>query len=632
MKEVLSRSVLLASRLLVSFFVFSLCRLAYFLLNLSEFRGNSFLEVGQSFLWGIWFDVVPVFYYNLLFIVLHVLPHPWWYKRFFQKALFYLFLLVNTVACIQNLGDAAYYPYNKKRTGAEIFHIAKDWDTSQLYNYFTDFAHLFLICFLVLFIAIVVWRKIDRVLPVSAASSSSRSNWLLWAGHLVIWTILVILGLRGGWGLIPLRTFDAGRFVNTSLVPLTTNSPFQLICTVEAKEVPSPHFMTQEQADLILAPSSNDRKGAFRKKNVVIIIVESLGKEYVGFYNKGKGYTPFLDSLCRFSRTFEYGYANGTTSMDAPPAILSGIPQLIEESYIVSPFNTNTPESIGSILGRKGYNSSFYHGGKNGTMGFDNFVSLSGMGTYSGLDQYPDKNDFDGNWGIFDEPYLQFFAEELSQKPQPFVSAVFTLSSHHPYIVPKKYASLLPKGTMPIHKSIAYVDLALKKFFQKASTLPWYQNTLFVITADHTSDSDDPSYQTLLGRYSIPFILYCPSDTSLKGTSSRIMQQSLILPTLLDYLHYDLPFFHLGASAIDSNKNSFAVFYTGGHYYLVNTEYILSISPNGKSEMYEPHKDPYLHHPIENKKVQAQMEQTLKAYLQSGISHLKDNTFGYTQE
>ena len=631
MKELQSRSILLTFRLLISFFIFSLCRASFYMLNLADFGGNSFLDITWSFLWGIWFDVVPVFYYNLPLIFLHTLPHPWWHKPTFQKILLYIFFFTNAVATIQNIGDAAYFPFNKKRTGAEILQISHDWDVSQVYTYVTDFWYLFPIAFSILCAAAFLWKKATKntcLFPPSK-QDSLRTTWKPWFFHLLGWTFLTVLGLRGGWGLIPLRTFDAGKYVGTTLVPLTVSSPFQLICTIENTPPPSFRFMPTQEAERWIPSEQLPHKVPFRKKNVVIIIVESLGKEYLGFYNQGTGYTPFLDSLATQSFTFENGFANGTTSMDAPPAIFSGIPQLVEESYIVSPFNTNTPQSIGSILTRAGYaSSSFYHGGKNGTMGFDNFVSSSGMGTYSGLDEYPYKEDYDGKWGIFDEPYLQFYADELSKKEQPFVSAVFTLSSHHPYTLPKKYQHLFPDGTMPIHRSIRYVDMALQKFFQKAKKMPWYGNTLFVITADHTSDSDNPAYQTILGRYRIPFFLFCPSDNTLKGTSTKVMQQSLLLPSILDYLHYDKPFFHLGPSAFDTTADTYALLYTGSHYYLVRGHYAASLSPEGKCDMYDAQADPYFHHPLPDDLRKKEMERTLKACLQVGLERLKTNTFG----
>jgi phosphoglycerol transferase MdoB-like AlkP superfamily enzyme len=621
MQEVLSRSNLLARRLLLLFLAFSLCRLAFGLYNWSDFAQNSFLEILSTFWWGILFDSVPVFYLSLPIILLHFLPNVWWQKQATQQTVFYLFIAISTVACFMNLADVAYFPFNKKRTGAEVIHLAKDWNTAQLMAYFLDFWHLFVVLFATLGIVIWLWPK--------HLTNQTKSKPVYWLVYIFFWIGFTVTGMRGGWGLIPLRTFDAGRFVPPSLVPLTINTPFQFICTAEGNNAPSFDFMPDTEASKIVPTFKNYSQLPFQKKNVVIVIVESLGKEYMGFYNEGKGYTPFLDSLCSQSLTFEYSYANGTTSMDAPPALLAGIPHLMDDSYIMSQFNTNTPSSIGSLLKTEGYNTSFYHGGKNGTMGFDNFISLCQMGDYYGLNEYPNEGDFDGKWGIFDEPYLQYYAQELQSKPQPFASVVFTLSSHHPYTVPPPYLDKLPKGTLPIHKSIAYTDLSLRKFFQAASQMTWFKNTLFIITADHTSDAENYLYMSTLGRHSIPFIFYSPSDNTLKGVSKKMMQQSILLPSLMDYLHYPHPFFSLGTSAFQDSTQSSALFYYGGHYFLAQKEWLVLMSPSKEFKLYNHQQDPFLQKDLSNQEPKhfAELKITLQAQLQVYIQRLEKNTF-----
>lgn len=629
MKELNLRARSLAVHLGISFLLFTLCRIVFFAYNHAFFpltcsNGIQVLAVGM------WFDTVPVFYYNLLVILLHTLPHPWWGKPKLKHVLRWAFLVPNSVAVAQNLMDVAFFPFSKKRTGAEIFHLSSEWDGAQLTAYLADF--WFIVLLFVGFIYLT-WQLLSLLYRRSASPTSfswSIKTILAWCGYFLFCVGMTILGLRGGWGLIPLRTFDAGKYVPPHLVPLAINTPFQLICTIEGTAPTAHHFMPDAEAELLLKPWKKGGNGTFAKKNVVIIIVESLGKEYMGFYNHGKGYTPFLDSLCKESLSFSHSFANGSVSLDAPPALFSGIPHLMEDNYIVSSYNTNTPQSLGSLLHSEGYNSSFYHGARNGSMGFDNFISLAGMGEYYGLDQYPDKSDFDGKWGIFDEPYLAYFAQELSRKKQPFVSAVFTLSSHHPYTVPAKYKDRFPEGTLPIHKSIGYTDWALRQFFAQAKQQAWYSNTLFVLTADHTSDSDNPHYQSTYGRYEIPILFYTP-DGSLKETRQQVMQQSLVLPTVMDILGYPKPYYALGNSCWQNGAPTYAVLYTGGHYHLLQDSLALSMYKDGStSNLYNYWQDPSLGNEIGTKhpREKQHMEKLLKAYLQEYSVYLSKNVAG----
>lgn len=628
MEELKSRCKSLLLGLAFAYILFTLARLVFLVYNWSFFSTCSRFDILTACFLGVWFDTVPVFYYNLLFIFLLMLPHRWWFNSTFKQVVVWIFVFTNGVALLQNLIDVGYFPFHKKRTGAEIFQLAKELTLPQSYSYLKDF---WVIAFFLLALLSLSFFLIRRyALP----PFTKRNNLEKKENLLAIWSIYIascmgitLLGLRGGFGLIPLRTFDAGRFVNTQLVAVASNTPFQFICTVEGNSAPSPNFMPIKIAQNTLNPIKILPPKTFQKKNVVIIIVESLGKEYMGFYNPGKKFTPFLDSLCQVSLTFKNSYANGTTSMDAPPAILAGIPSLLEDSYMVSQFNINSPQSIGSLLSKEGYNSSFYHGGKNGTMSFDNFISLSGSGSYYGLNEYPNKNDYDGKWGIFDEPYLQYYANELSKKKTPFISTVFTLSSHHPYTVPEKYHSTLPHGSLPIHHSIAYTDYSLRLFFQKAQKQTWYANTLFVITADHTSDSENPAYQTTLGRFEIPFIMFAPSDTTLKGKRNNVVQQSLIMPTILDYIGYSKPYFSLSPSALD--KKSFAVFYSSGTYLLAKNYLVVAMTPNMGNALYDLRNDKSLNQDISHlyPKEKEKMQELLKAYLQNFFTHMNLNSW-----
>jgi len=126
--------------------------------------------------------------------------------------------------------------------------------------------------------------------------------------------------------------------------------------------------------------------------------------------------------------------------------------------------------------------------------------------------QYPRPNESDGHWGIPDEPYLHYFADQLNETPQPFCKVVFTLSSHHPYFVPEHYKSVLPRGTMPIHQAVAYSDLSLKKFFEMVKSSKWYNNTIFLITAAIPS--------------ACPFRLISSADWHFSG-SSRLKTKNL---------------------------------------------------------------------------------------------------------
>src|SRR5690606_24927473 len=122
--------------------------------------------------------------------------------------------------------------------------------------------------------------------------------------------------------------------------------------------------------------------------NVVIIILESFGKEFIGFYSGEKTYTPFLDSLLGQSLTFTGGFANGKKSIEAVPSIFASIPSLQDNPYISSQYNSNRIIGLPELLKEHGYTSAFYHGATNGSMRFDSFAQFIGFDHYVGKKEY----------------------------------------------------------------------------------------------------------------------------------------------------------------------------------------------------------------------------------------------------
>jgi len=277
------------------------------------------------------------------------------------------------------------------------------------------------------------------------------------------------------------------------------------------------------------------------------------------------------------------------------PSIIASLPTLMTSSYISSGYATNNINSLASLLKNKEYNTSFFHGGSNGTMGFDNFAHAAGVDEYYGMNEYGNSKDFDGNWGIFDEEFLQFYATKLNSFKEPFFSSVFTLSSHHPYTVPEKYKGKFKKGPLKILEAVGYSDFALKRFFETASKMPWFENTLFIITADHTSQPIKPEYKTNLGQFRVPLIFFHPADSSLQGKKDLITQHLDIMPSVLDWLGYNEPFISFGNSILDPMEDHFALTFQNGIYQFIENGYTLIYNQNeGPISLYHFEIDPLL--------------------------------------
>jgi phosphoglycerol transferase MdoB-like AlkP superfamily enzyme len=360
-----------------------------------------------------------------------------------------------------------------------------------------------------------------------------------------------------------------------------------------------------------------------------------------------KTFTPFLDSLITHAAlTWHYSYANGRRSIEGMPSILSSLPNFVEPLFL-------TPASLNKLSGlareldeHKGYTTAFFHGAQNGSMGFQAFAKSTGFGKYYGRTEYNndasqlmdngkrvgDKwfhgdDDFDGTWAIWDEEFLQYYALTMSTMKEPFMTAVFTASSHAPCKVPERYKGVFPKGEDPVQECVAYSDNALRRFFDTASRQPWFKNTLFVITADHTSGPVDPFYKTTLGGYCVPIVLYAPGDSTLRGYDrKRVVEQADIMPTVLGYLHYDHPYVAFGKDMLTLPvEDSYALHWVPGlnGYEYVKGDYVLHFDGQQVTAAYRYRTDSLLQHNIVGtmpqdtlRQMTRQMQSEIQQYMQ----------------
>ncbi len=414
------------------------------------------------------------------------------------------------------------------------------------------------------------------------------------------------------------------------------HTPFCIIKTLNKQPLQEKHYFTDEELNNIYSPVhiyKQDSTKTFKPMNVVLLIMESFAKEYVGAYNKNldngtyKGYTPFLDSLIGESQCFQYSFANGRMSIEAMPSIIAGIPSVLNP-YVTSVYASNKINGLAGLLKKKGYETAFFHGAPNGSMGFDSFTKIAGYDQYFGMTEYDNDDDFNGYWGIWDEEFFQFMADELNELKEPFHATLFSLSSHHPFNLPERYEGVFDKGTIEVHAPIQYSDMSLRKFFKKVSKTSWFDNTLFVITADHSSKAWHDEYKTAIGDFSIPILFYQPHDESLKGMdSSFVAQQTDIMPTILNYLNYDDDYFAFGNNLLDANAPNFAFNYKNSTYQFIQGEYTLHFREEKEVGFYNYRKDPLLKHNIIGKKpdLEKNMLTQLKAIIQHYNSRMIHN-------
>jgi len=598
------------------------------------FPGIDFAQFLTIMKGGLLFDISATVYINMLFILLHIVPFDFRYNDTYQGILKYLFFISNGIAFAANTGDFVYYRFVFKRATADVFGTFEN-ETNLLkmfFKFMLDYWPVTIFCLFIWFL--MVWLY-GRVKPERPEPSNRIIYYIINVLFIPAVIALVIGGARGGYkhSTRPITISNAARYVESPRnVAIVLNTPFSLFRTSGKKALVNNEFYDKEKLDSLFNPHYKPSpSGPFKQDNVIIIILESFAREYIGSLNKDleggtyTGYTPFIDSLINEGLTFDVSLGNGKKSIDAMPSILASLPSL-ETPYIISHYANNEINGIASLLKRKGYYTAFFHGAPNGSMGFDSFARMAGFDEYAGLDQYPDKNDFDGMWGVWDEPFFSFFAEKLNTFPEPFLASIFSVSSHHPFKVPEKYKNKFKKGPAPIVEVVGYTDFALRELFNEISKEPWFENTLFVLTADHTNESIHKEFQNSLGSYSIPVIFYKPGS-ELKGFKQRIAQQIDIMPTILSWLNYDEEYIAFGNNLLEDSFESFAFNTNGSTYHLYMKDHILEMIDNKPAGLYNYKTDRYLENDLVGRDTALvkEMEEKLKAIVQSYNTRLIGN-------
>ena len=632
--------------LLLAYVLYFIARITFLLENWSYFSANltggHLLEMLGG---GLMFDTSAIMVTNSLYIVMMLLPlHQVVTKPVYQKICRGLFLTVNGLALAMNLCDAVYFQFTMRRTTTTVFdEFSNEGNLGSIFLTET-FRHFYL---LILFV-LLLWCTYRLYRKVATNRNNEFRLWHYNVASLLSLLLIapfVVAGIRGGFtsAVRPITISNANQYVNRPTeAALVLNTPFSLYRTIGKAVFVVPNYYSDEQEmaaiyNPIHVPNDSV---PMTKKNVVVLIVESFGREYIGALNKtlenGRyhGYTPCVDSLIAKSITFSHSYCNGRKSIDGMPSILSSIPMFVEP-FFLTPASMNHVDGIASLLAGEGYQTAFFHGAQRGSMGFQAFARSTGFQNYYGREDYDaDKrfggdDDFDGMWAIWDEPFLQYYATKMSEMKEPFMTAVFTASSHHPFAIPEKYKQRFPEESLEIHKCIRYTDMALGRFFQTASRQPWFKNTIFVLTSDHTNMSDHAEYQTDLGGFCSPIIIYEPGREP--QVLDKIAQQIDILPTVMGMLHYPKPFFGFGIDLLNTPaEDTWAVNYMGGIYQYVKHGHVLQFDGQSTRGIYALSDSLMKHNLMEDgrwktedgKNIQPQMERELKAIIQQYMERM----------
>lgn len=624
MKELLkSHTTLLIRRVAMLYAVLALARVIFLLYNLSLM--GEVESWWMLFKGSLQFDTVSILYSEGVWIVLALLPLPLFIRehRVWQKSLFWIYIVIGAIVLAINFSDVVYFYYTQKRFTADEIFFTENSNSLQLMLKFAV-ENWYLVVAWVALVSLLAWSYGVKIEP----KSPLRKWWQYYPMSLFILAItvgLAIGGIRGGFTRMtrPITLSNASLYsANSAQSNLILSNPFCILRTYDKSSiVNSPNYYPQEVADSLFTPYHYPQQSSsyseLKGRNVVIFIMESMSAEHSALLRPDlytargeEGFTPFLDSLMQQGFCLKKMYANGRRSIQAMPSVLGSIPSL-KTPFVLMPQSLGESRQLPRILRDKGYETAFFCGSDAGSMGFGAYARSAGVEELFSLEDYEarhGKGDFDGYWGIWDDRFLDFVGEELTQFREPFFASIFTLSSHHPFVLPERFKEQLPKGYTPIQPCAAYEDLSFRLFFEKYGDTEWAKRTVFVFVADHvSSERYSEEAKTWPGIHHIIGFIYAPNST-LKGEYNEVTQQIDIMPSVLNLVGVDEPFFAFGRDIFTNDgRPHWSVSYENGYQVMSN--------------------EGALTYPEESIPEEEILGRQLKAFLQQYYKHISEKSY-----
>jgi arylsulfatase A-like enzyme len=630
--------MVMVRNLVVVYAAFLICHPVFIWYNWSSFQGGLAGMFWPMLKGSLVFDTAGVMYISAVYMVLMMLPFHLKEKLWYYRLTKVLLVIMVSMSVLMNLVDTVYYPYTGCRSTLQVLSEFSGEGGGQITSIILK--GLADNWYLVLFFAVIVWLLCKLIkIPDVLTYRQTYMYYIVRTCCLALSAVCMVAGIRGGLAhnIRPITMSNAYQYVKTpAQAAAILNTPFCVIRTMGNEEMKVPSFFNEDELESIYSPVIlPDSTAVFRSMNVVVLILESFGSEYIGAMNPGTNgihdCAPFIDSLINRSLTFETSLANGRKSIDAMPSVLSGIPMLKDHLFLTPTIMSKEITGLAKELGNKGYYSAFFHGADNGSMGFQSFSKVIGYKDYFGMEDFVKKPEyggnavFDGYWAIWDEEFLQYMCDMIGSFREPFLASAFTASSHHPYNVPERYENIYPsEGNLPIYRGIRYSDHALELFFEKASKQSWFNNTLFVLTADHTNLSEHPDYQSDYGNFRVPVIFYCPSD-SLQGVRNAVAQQSDIMPSVLGYLGYDKPVISFGQNLFNTPDSlTWSANLQNGLYSYYIGDYLIQFDGENETGLFAYKSDPALKNNLKGSQPQTEQEmiKKLKALIQQYLEYM----------
>lgn len=426
-----------------------------------------------------------------------------------------------------------------------------------------------------------------------------------WFPAILLLLAVLIIPIRGGFQLAPINQsvayFSSHNLLNHAALNAPWNfsqsivdgsdsnlNPFKAMDETVAHHLIKPLYQKPKSKSIQIIDTIGKKP-----INVVLIIWESFTAKVVHSLGGLTGITPQFEKLIHEGVLINGMYASASRSDKGLVAILSGYPSQGRQSIMNLPAKTSKLPSLANSFQNQGYNTSYYYGGELAFANMKSYLINTGYETIIGKEQFASK-DMNSKWGAHDDIVLNKLYEDLSNynSKKPFFTTLFTLSSHEPFEVPVKAAIEGDDERSKFLNSMHYTDHAIGDFINKVQKLPLYENTIFIITADHGHRLPDNLKEITPSKYSVPFLLLGGPLNIPDTIINTVCSQTDIATTILNQLNMPSTAYQWSKDFLNNQTKQFALSTTNSGFVWIDTIGALSYDYMGKQKSYNTHNQP----------------------------------------
>jgi phosphoglycerol transferase MdoB-like AlkP superfamily enzyme len=476
-----------------------------------------------SFSWGFLQDLLYAAYASVpVIIYLAVVPNRLFFNRFHRLAMWLFFAFVWWTVLFGAIAELIFWD----EFGVRFNFIAVDYliyTTEVVDNIFESYAVGPILATVALAALTLHWLS-SRFAVYQAWQQATTTL----TSRVKVATLLLLVPLTAT---IFVSQHDMPTFENRYASEIAKNGQYSFFAAFRNNELKFDEFyqtansglITDRVRNLVVEPDSEfdmgysspirrlvKNGGSESRPNVIQITVESLSAAFLGAYGNGDNLTPNLDQLAKESLFFTNFMATGTRTVRGMESLTLSVPPTPGRSIVKRPDNANL-FSIGTVFRAKGYNTSFFYGGRGYFDNMNAFFGGNGFEIHDQASAEEESIEFTNAWGVSDEDLYDWVideADEMSAKDEPFYYFVMTTSNHRPYTYPEGRVDIPSHTGRP--GAVKYTDFAIAKFLAEARNKPWFDNTIFVIVADHCASSAGRT-ELPIENYRIPLLVYAPA-------------------------------------------------------------------------------------------------------------------------